>query len=180
MANQHDVEVWTDASTWPGNPGQGGFAAVLKEGLQMRVVSGFSPEHATNNYMETYAVMAGLRALKVACNVTIISDSQYVLRGLSAFKKKKFFKTNTELWEELYEYWKKHQVASKFVRGHVGVELNEWCNDLAGDAAINRTMLDFLTREVPQKYIAKAARSSTSKKKSGHYDKPLTDWDRMP
>lgn len=130
-----------------GNPGPGGYAALLMlahNPVTERVVSGLEYE-TTNNRMELKAALEGLKALKKSCDVTIFSDSQYVVKGMSAWIKnwlKSGFKNarnqpiaNADLWQELYNTSKLHQVTWRWVRGHSGDELNERVDEIAREQA---------------------------------------------
>jgi ribonuclease HI len=137
------VEIYTDGAC-SGNPGPGGWGAVLVYGDVKKGISGFEPA-TTNNRMELLAVIESLRLLREPCKVTVYSDSAYVV---NCFKHKwyeswiaKGWKNsqgkrveNRELWEELLSLMTKHQVTYSKVKGHAGVELNEWADQLARDA----------------------------------------------
>lgn len=134
------VIIYTDGAC-SGNPGPGGWAAILIYGDNKKEISGGSPE-TTNNIMELTAILEGLKALKVECEVDIFSDSAY---SVNAFNQgwifnwmKKGWKTasgepvkNKELWQELYNLTKKHKVTFNKVKGHSDNELNNRCDELA-------------------------------------------------
>ena len=139
-----EVELWTDGAC-SGNPGPGGWAAVLLFGDSERELVGHDPA-TTNNRMELQAVVEGLRALTKPCRVLVHTDSAYVRNAV--FKKwidgwqRNGWRTkaktpvaNRELWEELLEAMREHDVVWVPVKGHAGVELNERCDRLAVDAA---------------------------------------------
>jgi len=134
------VHLYSDGSSL-GNPGFGGYCAILKFGKAEKVVSG-GQKLATNNQMELKAVIEGLKALKEPCDVTITSDSSYVVKGinewLSGWIKKDFKKVkNPDLWKEYVEVSKPHRVKAVWVRGHNGHEENERCDDIArGEAEV--------------------------------------------
>lgn len=124
-----------------GNPGPGGWAAILMMGDNKKEISGGS-KNTTNNIMELTAVIEGLKILKRPCKVAIYSDSAYVV---NAFNQKwiygwmkKNWKTasgdvvkNKELWQELYSLTKIHQVTFNKVKGHADNEFNNRCDELA-------------------------------------------------
>ena len=134
------VIIYTDGAC-SGNPGPGGWAAILIYGDNKKEISGGSPK-TTNNIMELTAILEGLKALKVDCEVEIYSDSAY---SVNAFNQgwiynwiKKGWKTasgesvkNKELWQELYNLTKKHKVTFNKVKGHSDNELNNRCDELA-------------------------------------------------
>lgn len=134
------VIIYTDGAC-SGNPGPGGWAAILIYGDNKKEISGGSPE-TTNNIMELTAILEGLKALKVECEVEVYSDSAY---SVNAFNQgwiynwmKKGWKTasgetvkNKEIWQELYSLTQKHKVAFNKVKGHSDDELNNRCDELA-------------------------------------------------
>jgi len=136
------VTIYTDGSC-EGNPGPGGFAAIIEEEGETRDVTGGDP-HTTNNRMELKAVIAGLAALEETSQVRIVTDSQYVAKGMTSWIhgwRRKGWKTasgspvkNRELWEELYTLAKRHQVQWEWVRGHDGHPGNERADTLAKEA----------------------------------------------
>ena len=122
-----------------GNPGAGGYCAILRFGTVERVVSG-GMANATNNQMELLAVIEGLAALKEPCDVTLISDSSYVIKGinewLAGWKRKDFAKVkNPEMWQRYVEVSKMHKVHGIWVRGHDGHAENEMCDKIAKEEA---------------------------------------------
>ncbi len=94
MAELPKVVIFTDGSTYPANPGVGGWAAVLIWGGKYKVLAGFKAPMATNNEMETAAVLDALKVLNRPCDMTIMTDSMYVIRGLKALKYGRVFDTN--------------------------------------------------------------------------------------
>lgn len=134
------VIIYTDGAC-SGNPGPGGWAAILIYGDNKKEISGGSI-NTTNNIMELTAILEGLKSLKVECEVEIYSDSAY---SVNAFNQgwiynwlKKGWKTasgeqvkNKEIWQELYELTKKHKVTFNKVKGHSDDELNNRCDELA-------------------------------------------------
>jgi ribonuclease HI len=132
------VHLYSDGSSL-GNPGFGGYCAILKFGKAEKVVSG-GQVLATNNQMELKAVIEGLRAIKEPCFVDVTSDSSYVVKGinewLSGWVKKDFKKVkNPELWQEYIEVSKPHRVHAIWVKGHAGHEENEKCDNIARSEA---------------------------------------------
>jgi ribonuclease HI len=137
-----EVELWTDGAC-SGNPGPGGWAALLRAGGRERVVSGGEPV-TTNNRMELMSVVEGLRALKRPCRVRVHLDSSYVknafTNGWLAKWQRNGWRTsgkqpvkNRELWEELEAEASRHSIEWVKVTGHAGVELNERVDRLACD-----------------------------------------------
>lgn len=129
-----NVLLFSDGSSL-GNPGAGGWCAILRYGEHERILSG-GEAHTTNNRMELKGVIEGLKVLKEPCQVTIISDSQYVLKGLSEWIQgwiKKQFKgvKNPDLWEEYLQVSQPHHIHVQWVRGHNGHPENEKCDEIA-------------------------------------------------
>ncbi len=132
------IALFCDGSSL-GNPGFGGYCAILRYGENERIISG-GQKDATNNQMELLAVIKGLEALKEPCDVTITSDSSYVVKGinewLSGWVKKNFVKVkNPELWEYYLNVAKGHKIKAIWVRGHNGHEENERCDMIAKNEA---------------------------------------------
>lgn len=134
-----EVEIYTDGAC-RGNPGPGGWGAILVYNGQEKELSGGDPL-TTNNRMELLAAISALEALKEPCAVTLTSDSKYLVDGVSlgwlegwrarGWKKVK----NPELWQRLDELLHRHKVAFVWVRGHDGHPYNERCDKLATAAA---------------------------------------------
>ena len=150
MAGAPVVELWTDGAC-SGNPGPGGWAAVLvargPDGTIVKQVelSGADPA-TTNNRMELQAVISGLQALERPTRLTVHIDSTYVMHAITknwiAGWKTRGWRTaaktpvaNRELWEALEAGLARHDVTWTKVKGHAGVELNERCDVLAVEAA---------------------------------------------
>ncbi len=137
-----EVIIFTDGAC-QGNPGPGGWAAVLKYRNVRKEISGAEP-FTTNNRMELTAVIEALRALKEPCDVTICTDSQYVQKGITdwlhKWKKRNWLTTtksrvkNVDLWKTLDAETRKHRVNWKWIRGHSGISENERCDLLAREA----------------------------------------------
>ncbi len=132
------ITLFSDGSAL-GNPGPGGYGVVLRYEDKEKELSG-QEAHTTNNRMELKGAIEGLKALKEPCDVDIVSDSSYVVKGinewLSGWIKKDFKKVkNPDLWREYIEVAKQHKVHAIWVRGHDGHAENERCDKLARDAA---------------------------------------------
>ncbi|MBQ8134892.1 MAG: ribonuclease HI [Clostridia bacterium] len=120
------VELFTDGAC-RGNPGPGGWGAILRYAGREKELSGGEAE-TTNNRMELIAVIEGLKALKEPCEVTLASDSQYVCKTITEnWKKNK----NIDLWNQLIPLLQKHKVKIVWVKGHNGHPENERCDKLA-------------------------------------------------
>ncbi len=137
------VTLYTDGAC-SGNPGLGGYAGVLLYGEHKLEYSG-SEAQTTNNRMEVMAVIVGLKRLKYPCKVDVYSDSAYTVNAFNegwiyAWKKGGWKKAdgkavqNVDLWEELYELTKTHEVVFHKVAGHADNELNNRCDELARGA----------------------------------------------
>ena len=123
-----------------GNPGPGGWAAILQWGEHESVLKG-GLANSTNNQMELMAVIMGLEALNRPVSITVVSDSKYVLNGiqnwLEGWKRngwknaKKQPVANQELWQRLDAATQLHRIDWKWIKGHAGHPLNERCDDLA-------------------------------------------------
>ena len=132
------ITLFSDGSAL-GNPGPGGFGAILRFGDVEKIVRG-GEKHTTNNRMELLGVIEGLRALKEPCNVVIISDSSYVIRGINEWLvnwvKRDFAKVkNPDLWLAYLEVSKNHRIKGVWVRGHNGHPENERCDLIAKEEA---------------------------------------------
>ncbi|MFQ5707238.1 MAG: ribonuclease HI [bacterium] len=144
MTQLKQVIIYTDGSCI-GNPGPGGYAAILKfAGRRKELSGGF--KNTTNNRMEIMAAIKGLEALKEKCKVLLYSDSQYLVdcinkgwvqrwRANGWKRNKKEYAQNVDLWKRLLELCAQHQVEFKWTRGHVGTVENERCDQLANLAA---------------------------------------------
>ena len=121
-----EVTVVTDGSCI-GNPGPGGWACILRSGEQTRELSG-SDQETTSNRMELMAAMEGLRALKAPCRVRLVSDSMYLMKGITEFlprwKSSGWVKSNGEpvlnqdLWDQLDQIAQKHEIQWEWIAGH--------------------------------------------------------------
>ncbi|MBL7749737.1 MAG: ribonuclease HI [Chitinophagaceae bacterium] len=142
------ITIYTDGSS-RGNPGRGGYGAILMSGsLKKEISQGY--RHTTNNRMELMAVIAGLKALKKhGLNVTIYSDSQYVVNAVEKGWLTKWLRTNfkggkknADLWKEYHELAQKHHVRFKWVKGHAENPFNNRCDELATGAADGGDLLE--------------------------------------
>lgn len=133
------VQIYTDGAC-SGNPGPGGWAAILVYGATEKELSGYEPD-TTNNRMELMGAISGLEALKGHCSVDVYTDSTYVQKGITEWVKgwkargwrtadKKPVK-NEDLWRRLDEIAARHTVRWHWVRGHDGHEYNERADRLA-------------------------------------------------
>lgn len=138
MGHLPSVELFTDGAC-SGNPGPGGYGAILRYGTVEKELSGGEPE-TTNNRMELTAVLRALSLLKEPCAVTVTTDSQYISRAINegwlkkwkaaGFTKKGGLK-NAELWRELDGLLQTHDVKFVWVRGHADNEYNNRCDKMA-------------------------------------------------
>lgn len=153
------IEIYTDGAC-SGNPGAGGWGAVLKYKEHKKEISGYAPE-TTNNRMELTAVIEALSALKEACEVTICSDSQYFCNAITkgwaeAWQKNGWKKSdkkpalNADLWQKLLSLLQKHKINIVWVKGHAGHPENERCDYLATSEISKHKIIDDV-----QKYTAK-------------------------
>ena len=141
------ITIYTDGSSI-GNPGPGGYGAVLIAGAHRRELSqGY--RLTTNNRMELMAVIVALEALKIPnSTVTIYTDSQYVVNSVEkkwvfGWEKKNFAgKKNPDLWQRFLKVYRRHTVQFIWVKGHAGNRENERCDVLAVAAAQNSVLLD--------------------------------------
>ena len=139
------IYIYTDGAC-KGNPGPGGWGALLKYNEHEKEINGFSLE-TTNNIMELTAVIEALSIIKKKSEITIITDSNYVKDGITKWIdnwKKKGWKTankkpvkNKNLWEKLDKLTNDHNITWKWVRGHTGNPGNEKADALANEAIIN-------------------------------------------
>lgn len=144
MTELPHVEIATDGAC-KGNPGPGGWGALIRHGAREKELSGGEPL-TTNNRMELMAAIEGLNALKKPCRVTLSTDSRYVMDGLTKWVRgwlKNGWKTadrkpvkNAELWQALIAAAEPHRVEWKWVKGHAGHPDNERADRLASDAAL--------------------------------------------
>lgn len=138
------VDLYTDGAC-KNNPGPGGYGAILVYKEREKEISG-GEKHTTNNRMELLAAISGLKMLKEACEVTLYSDSKYLIDSIEkgwvySWREKGWKKAdkspalNPDLWTELLELLDYHKVSFVWVKGHAGHEYNERCDRLAVAAA---------------------------------------------
>lgn len=142
--NKDIIEIYTDGAC-SGNPGKGGWGAVLLYKEHKKEISGFQ-EETTNNQMELMAVIESLKTIKKPIKIIIHTDSTYVKDGITKWIfnwKKNGWKTankkpvkNYELWQDLDEIAKKYEIEWKWVKGHSGNKYNEIADELARNAII--------------------------------------------
>jgi len=134
------VNLYTDGAC-SGNPGPGGYGAILEYGGRKKELSG-GYKNTTNNRMELMAVIKGLDALKEPCEVTVISDSKYVVEAVNkgwvySWESNNWRKSdkkpaqNVDLWEHLLALMEEHIVTFEWIEGHNGHAENERCDELA-------------------------------------------------
>jgi ribonuclease HI len=136
------VELFADGAC-SGNPGPGGYGVILRYGEKSMELSGFAP-HTTNNRMELTGVIEGLRRLRRPCRVKVITDSNYVVKGMTQWiagwirrnwvNSQKKPVQNRDLWEELLDLSKPHKIDWVWIAGHTGHKENERCDELARTA----------------------------------------------
>lgn len=134
------VEIFTDGAC-SGNPGPGGYGAILRVGEHIKEISGGEAE-TTNNRMELMGVISALSALKYPCDVILTTDSKYVVDSVikgwaKSWRAKGWIKSdkkpalNSDLWEKLLDLLEVHNVEFVWVKGHAGHPENERCDALA-------------------------------------------------
>lgn len=135
------VEIYSDGAC-SGNPGVGGYGAILRSGGKEKEISGCEAM-TTNNRMELLAVISSLEALKRHCSVRVMTDSTYVVKGMTEWidgwirnnwrnsQKKEVL--NRDLWERLLKASKSHKIEWIWIKGHNGHPENERCDQLARD-----------------------------------------------
>jgi ribonuclease HI len=136
------VEIFTDGAC-SGNPGPGGYGAVLRYGRSRREISGFQA-HATNNFMELTAALEALRLLTEPYEVILYTDSKYLVDGITNYihrwmengwvTRDRSPVKNQELWQALFDASQAHQVTWRWVRAHDGHRENERADQLARKA----------------------------------------------
>jgi len=133
------VEIYADGAC-SGNPGPGGYGTLLKYRAETEEVSGYDPA-TTNNRMELTAVIEGLRLLKRPCRIRVVTDSTYVVKGMTewidGWRRQKWLNSkkkpvlNRDLWERLLEASRPHWIEWRWIKGHNGHQENERCDKLA-------------------------------------------------
>ncbi len=139
MLSLKNIEIFTDGAC-SGNPGIGGYAAILRYNGNEKEIAGGEAE-TTNNRMEMMAVIKALEAVKERCAITVYTDSQYVFKGATQWIfswKASGWRTagrkpvkNVDLWEQLESLLSKHQISWQWVKGHAGHPENERVDALA-------------------------------------------------
>jgi ribonuclease HI len=143
-----NVQIYTDGAC-SGNPGPGGWAAVLISGEHRLEISGYEPD-TTNNRMELRSVIEALKALRHDCDVDLYSDSSYVVHAftqhwIESWQRKNWMRTpkdpvlNQDLWKELISYTERHRVTFHLVKGHANNKENNRCDELATRAVKERS-----------------------------------------
>ena len=142
------VVIYTDGAC-RGNPGPGGWGVVLRYQGNLKTLKGFDPE-TTNNRMELTAVIEGLRTLTRSCDIELHTDSKYVMQGVNEWLsnwKRNGWKTaakkpvkNIDLWQQLDDEVARHEIDWNWLKGHSGIEDNEFADQLA-NAAIDAETL---------------------------------------
>lgn len=133
-----NISLYCDGSSL-GNPGYGGWCAILRYKENEKVLSG-SEANATNNQMELKAVIEAIKHLKEPCNILLYSDSKYVCEGINTWLSnwvKKDFKNvkNPTLWQEYLKRIKPHHIRAIWIKGHAGHPENERCDRIAKEEA---------------------------------------------
>lgn len=145
----NEIIIYTDGSAL-GNPGPGGYGAILMYGEHKREISG-GFQHTTNNRMELIAVIEALRILKKdGFLITVYSDSQYLVKAVEHGWLNKWMKTNfkggkknSDLWRQYFTLSKKHTIKFVWVKGHAENPYNNRCDELANQAArLNNLLID--------------------------------------
>jgi ribonuclease HI len=141
--NQKRVVIYTDGAC-EGNPGPGGYGVVILDaGRRNELSGGF--RQTTNNRMEIYAAIKGLEVLKGPCQVTVYSDSEYLVNAMTQgwaqrwkanhWKRNKRDRAlNVDLWERMLTLCQRHEVEFVWVKGHAGLRENERCDQLSMEA----------------------------------------------
>jgi len=137
------IQIITDGACL-GNPGPGGWAAILRFGSHTKEIFGYEP-HTTNNRMELTAAIEALRMLKEKCEVEVVTDSEYLKNGITSWivnwKKRNWMTSakkpvvNRDLWEELDEQVESHHVKWSWTKGQASHEDNNRADELASLAA---------------------------------------------
>ncbi len=139
----HTITIYCDGSSI-GNPGPGGWGAVVSGDAKVKELGGFDTK-TTNNRMELTAAIESLTSIRIASNVTLHTDSRYVINGITKWvkgwvkngwlTKEKKDVLNKDLWQELEKVSAKHEVSFEHVRGHSGIDMNERADMIANGYA---------------------------------------------
>ena len=148
---KNGVEIFSDGAC-SGNPGPGGYGAILKCGDRIQEISGCDPE-TTNNRMEMTAVIEALKRLREPSRIRVVTDSRYLVQGMTEWMpgwiRKNWVNSqkkpvlNRDLWEVLLELSRPHDIQWEWVRGHAGHRENERCDELA-----RRAIRDCLEKKI--------------------------------
>jgi len=140
--NENIVEIFSDGAC-SGNPGIGGYGAILRYGAKTKEISGCELQ-TTNNRMELMAVIEALRLIKRPCKIRVLTDSNYVVKGMTEWisgwikrnwiNSKKGPVLNRDLWEILLRLSRPHEIEWIWIKGHAGHKENERCDELARKA----------------------------------------------
>lgn len=140
--SENKVEIFTDGGCW-GNPGPGGWGALLRFNGKEKAISGFEA-YTSNNRMEMTAAIEGLSSLKFPCKVILTTDSTYLKEGISSWihgwkknswrTKDKSLVKNIDLWKKLDHFMSIHQIQWQWVKGHAGHRENEMADKLSQQA----------------------------------------------
>lgn len=149
-----EVTIYTDGAC-SGNPGQGGWGAVLFYLGHKKEISGYSAS-STNNIMELTAAIEALKLLKKKCNIQLFTDSKYLIDGITGWIfnwERNNWRTaskqpvkNKELWQELQSLTALHQIKWNWVKGHSDNEFNERCDQLARKAIKNQGIVQIILK----------------------------------
>ena len=155
-ASKKQVVIHTDGAC-TGNPGPGGWGAILEYGDRKKELSG-GEIATTNNRMELQAAIQALAALKVSCKVELHTDSEYLRNGITkwilGWKRRGWISSqkkpvkNVDLWKQLDAQARRHQIEWKWLKGHAGHPLNERCDELG------REQVEKILREIPSHELA--------------------------
>lgn len=143
------IKIFTDGAC-SGNPGPGGYGVIMKYEEHVKELSG-GYAATTNNRMELMGAIVALEALKEPCDVTVTTDSQYVVNGIEKgwakkwkamgwMRNKREPALNPDLWERLLQAMERHKVKFVWIRGHDGHTENERCDKLAVDASVKQRL----------------------------------------
>lgn len=141
MNGKPEIKIYTDGACW-GNPGPGGWAAILITPGHRKEINGAEPQ-TTNNRMEITAALEGLKALKQPSVVQLFTDSSYLVNAATAWlpgwkargwRRKDGVLLNVDLWQELDREMAKHEINWTWVKGHAGNRYNERADELANKA----------------------------------------------
>jgi ribonuclease HI len=164
-----EVEIWTDGSTYPANPGRGGWGAVIigtaGKKQKIRVLSGVdedSGDESTNNRTETLAVLMALNALTAkTVHVQLYTDSaSYVISGLKRLRYNRMPETHIDLWASIKTviHYKNIKLDYEHTRGHSVSVMNEWADELAKGASKDGIVLDEVRDSPPRHLVTRVQR----------------------